>query len=172
MDIQPLFRSVPSDGPLAVRESLRPVRVTEEGTVGAPPERVYAVLADYRNHHRRILPPAFRRLSVEAGGVGAGTLIAVELALGGRIHAFRARVEEPEPGRVLKETDVESGAATTFTVRPDGAGARVRIETIFTPPPGLRGLFERRVAAFLLRRLYREELARLNAYAQPAPGSG
>lgn len=166
MDIHDAFASARSHGAASSRESLRPVRVTEEGTVNAPPERVYAFLADYRNHHVRFLPPAFRRLSVDEGGVGAGTLISVELALGGRVHAFRARVEEPDPGRVLTESDVDSGAVTTFTVRPEGAATRVRIETVFTPARGLRGIFERRVGAFLLRRLYRDELARLDAYAR------
>ena len=168
MDVQKAFAEVPGAGRAPGRESLRPVRVTEDGFVAAPPERVYGLLADYRTHHGRFLPPAFRRLAVEEGGVGAGTLVSVELSLGGRTHAFRARVDEPEPGRRLTETDVESGATTTFTVRPEGAGARVRIETVFTPARGLRGIFERRVGAFLLRRLYRDELARLDAYARGA----
>ena len=144
------------------------VRVAEERAVGGPPERVYACLADYRRHHGRFLPPAFTRLEVEQGGVGAGTVIAVDLALGGRRRSFRARVEEPEPGRVLTETDLESGAVTAFTVDPRGSEAVVRIETTFTAASGLRGLFERWAAPLLLRRLFRDELALLDAYVRSA----
>lgn len=142
---------------------MKPVHVVEEAVVGGAPEQVYAVLADYREHHPRILPPAFTRLT---GGVGAGTVISAEVRLGGRIRGFRARVEEPEPGRVLAETDPESGATTTFTVEPTDGGSRVRIETLFMPAKGMAGLLERWAAPVLLRRLYRQELSRLDAYVR------
>jgi hypothetical protein len=47
----------------------------------------------------------------------------------GQTCTARARVAEPEPGRVLSETDLDNGLVTTFTVQPDGDGSRVRIET-------------------------------------------
>jgi hypothetical protein len=44
------------------------------------------------------------------------------------------RVEEPQPGRVLTESDQLSWAVTTFTVIPEGPGCRVRIETRWDGP--------------------------------------
>jgi len=44
--------------------------------VNAPAQRVYDMIADYRNGHPRIIPPKyFTSLDVEEGGVGDGTVI-------------------------------------------------------------------------------------------------
>jgi hypothetical protein len=136
-----------------------------EGAVAAPADRVYAILADYRQHHPRILPPAFSDLEVEQGGVSAGTVIRFRLTLGGRTNVFHQRVDEPEPGRVLTETDLDTGAVTTFTVTPTGDVSRVRIKTSYQRG-GLRGLVESVLAPTMLRRLYVDEIARLDRYAR------
>ena len=141
------------------------IRVTVERPIGAPAERVYRYLADYREHHHRFLPPAFSDFQVEQGGVGAGTVIHFRLTVGGRTQTYRQRVEEPAPGRVLTEADLEPGAVTTFTVTPDGDRCRVRIETAWRRA-GVRGLVERLFAPRLLRPLYADELARLDRYAR------
>ncbi|GIW04435.1 MAG: hypothetical protein KatS3mg059_1055 [Thermomicrobiales bacterium] len=86
------------------------IRVVAERIIGAPPERVYGVLRDYREHHPKILPPAFSDVRVEEGGAGEGTVVAFTMNAGGRRRRFRARIDEPEPGRVLRETDLDSGA--------------------------------------------------------------
>src|SRR5712691_11512375 len=99
--------------------------VSAEGPVGAPAERVYRYIADYDLHHFRFLPPAFSDYRVERGGYGAGTVISFKVTVGGRSQAYRAEVEEPEPGRVLVESDPRVGTVTTFTVTPEGAGSRV-----------------------------------------------
>jgi hypothetical protein len=143
------------------------VRVATEALIRAPADRVYAILSDYGDRHPAILPPEFSDYAVEEGGSGAGTVIRFRLTLGGRPREARMRVDEPEPGRVLRETDLASGAATTFTVTPEGDGSRVRIETVWTTP-GLRGWIERLVAPRVLRRLYLEELRRLDLSAREA----
>jgi uncharacterized protein YndB with AHSA1/START domain len=145
------------------------ISVSAEGRVAAPPERVYRILADYRRHHPRILPPAFTDFAVERGGVGEGTIIRFRVTVGGRGQDFRQRVTEPVPGRVLREADLDADRATTFTVVPEGSASRVRIETAWRAG-GLRGLIERVVAPRLLGPLYRDELARLDHYAREAQG--
>ncbi len=142
------------------------VRVTAEGPISAPAERVYRYLADYRDHHWRFLPPAFTDWQVEEGGVGAGTVVRFRLTVGGRSRAYRVRVTEPTPGRVLTEADMESSAVTTFTVTPDGDRCHVRIETSWQGAGGVGGFFERLFAPRVLGRLYADELARLDRYAQ------
>ena len=140
--------------------------VAAERRIDAPAERVYRLLADYTTHHPRILPPAFSEFRVEQGGVGAGTVHSFRLTAGGRTRAYRMRVDEPEPGRVLTETDQLSSTVTTFTVLPEGSGCRVRIGTRWQGAGGVGGLFERLFAPRVLRRIYVDELERLDRDAR------
>lgn len=142
------------------------IEVTAERRVEAPAERVYACLADMREHHPQFLPPAFSGYEVEAGGVGAGTITRFTVTVGPRSRAYRMRVDEPEPGRVLRETDTGSSLVTTFTVDPEAGAARVRITTTWQGSSGMGGIFERRFAPPALRALYEDELARLDAHVR------
>ena len=142
------------------------LRVAAERHIGAPAEHVYRMVADYRAHHPRFLPPAFSDFQVEQGGVGAGTVHSFRLTAGGRTRAYRMRVDEPEPGRVLTESDQLSSAVTTFTVTPEGSGCRVRIGTSWQGAGGVGGFFERLFAPRVLRGIYADELARLDRYAR------
>jgi hypothetical protein len=133
------------------------LQASAERTVPAPAPAVYDLLADYRDGHPRILPPAFSNLTVLRGGTGAGTVIRFALQLTGRKQEVEARVEEPEPGRVLSEAYAEKSAVTQFTVDPAGDKSLVRIETSWESNRGLAGLIERFVAPRLFRKLYTEE---------------
>ena len=94
-----------------------------------------------------------------------GTVISFKVTVGGRSQAYRTAVEEPEPGRVLVESDPRVGTVTTFTVTPEGAGSRVRIETAWRVG-GVNGLVQRLIVPPITRRLYRDELQRLDRYAR------
>lgn len=141
------------------------IRAAAARPIAAPAEQVYRYIADFREHHPRWLPPAFSDFQVEQGGVGAGTVASFRLTLGGRSQRFRTRVQEPAPGHVLTESDAEAGTVTTFMVTPDGEHCQVRIETVWQAS-GLRGLVDRLLAPWVLRRLYSDELARLDRYAR------
>lgn len=141
-------------------------RVATAGTIEARPARVYAAIADYQRHHPQIVPRRyFRRLEVIEGGVGAGTRTRVEMRVLGGTRVFEQVVTEPEPGRVLVESN-QDGSLTTFTV--DGAeggeSARVTIATDFVARAGVAGLLERLLVSLLLPRVYRTELATLAEY--------
>ena len=144
------------------------LRVASERTIEAPAEKVYGVLADYRQHHPRILPPAFSDFVVERGGVGEGTIIAFKMTAGGRTRDFRVRVAELEPGRVLMESDTKSSLVTTFTVDSAADGSRVRIETEWQGAGGFGGLMERLFAPRVIEKIYVDELERLDQYARTA----
>lgn len=148
------------------------VRAEAERLIGAPASAVYGLIADERRHHPRFLPPAFSHLTVEQGGVGDGTVIAFDLRVGGVRRRVRARMTEEQPGRVLQEIDLDSGAVTTFDVTPEGDTSRIRIRTAWHPGGGLRGWVERRLAPRLLRRLYEDEPANLDRYARAQAGGG
>jgi Polyketide cyclase / dehydrase and lipid transport len=140
--------------------------VSVGGRVKAAPARVYGVIADYREHHPRIIPPEyFRKLEVLAGGVGAGTRTRVEMRVLGATRTFDQVVTEPEPGRVLMEANSGGQGVTTFTVEDAGAGeTQVTITTELDGRPGLAGTVERLLTSTMLRRIYRKEIARLAEY--------
>jgi hypothetical protein len=148
------------------------IHVAAEGPVGAPPDAVYNYLADMRMHHPKFLAPAFSDFQVESGSVGAGTIIGYQLTAGGRTRPYRAEVAEPEPGRVLTESDTRSSAVTTFTVMPEGGASRVKIATTWEGAGGVGGFFERLFAPRVLRGIYQDELRRLDAYAREQAASG
>ena len=132
----------------------------------APADTVYRYIADMREHHPRFLPPAFSDFRVESGGVGAGTITRFKMTAGGRTREYRTEVTEPEPGRVLTESNTDSSAVTTFTVSPQGAASRVQISLTWDGAGGIGGLFERMFAPRVLRGIFADELKRLDAYAR------
>jgi len=141
--------------------------VTVSARIDAPPERVYAIIANYRDGHPRILPKEFRGLTVEQGGIGAGTMIRFQMRMLGTTTNFRAAITEPVPGRVLVETYLEGkGAVTTFTVNPNGTSSEVTISTDLPVTPGLLGAIERVLSVRILRSIYTRELALLAACAE------
>jgi hypothetical protein len=148
------------------------IRVAVDGTVAAPPAAVYGYLADYRRHHPQFLPDAFSGWAVEEGGVGAGTVVRFTVTAGGRQRPYRMAVTEPEPGRVLTESDTGSSLVTTWTVQPDGPqSSKVGIETTWQGAGGVGGFFEKRFAPVALRRIYTEALAKLDIYARRQQGT-
>ena len=147
------------------------INASAERRIDAPARRVYAFIADFRQHHPNFLPPQFSDLEIECGGVGAGTVHRFRMTLGGRTTQYRVRVGEPDPGHVLIESDPARRMLTTFTVDPEpGGGSRVRIETRWYAY-GIRGLVERLAAPRLLRQVYRDELALLDRYAAGLMGT-
>jgi len=95
------------------------------------------------------------------------------LTAGRRSRQYQMSVEEPEPGHVLSESDMASSIVTVFTVTPSGTGrSSVRIDSSWDGAKGIGGFFERLFAPRALRRIYRDELERLNAYARDQLGAG
>ena len=142
--------------------------------IAAPAERLYAIIADYHNGHPLILPrPYFVALQVEQGGVGAGTVVSFQMKLMGRTQNFRARISEPEPGRVLEEFSETNGAVTRFTVEPRDAGqaAFVTISTAMEASGGLAGKIQGWMTRRLLQPIYVKELEQLAAVAAGQAGS-
>lgn len=144
-------------------------QVTASAIIDAPAKRIYTILADYRDGHPRILPQQyFSALEVKQGGVGAGTTLRFQMRASGTTRTFLADVSEPEPGRVLVESnwlenDPTSISVTTFTVDPiDGEQrARVTISTTLSVSNWLEGLF----TTMFLRRVYAQELKQIAVLA-------
>jgi hypothetical protein len=141
------------------------LRAESSAIVGAAAPDVYRMIADYRNGHPRIIPSRyFRDLQVDEGGYGQGTVIRYDLLAFGTTRRARARVTEPEPGRIIVETDLDIGAVTTFVVEPVGsAQSRVTIATDLPTHAGPLGWVERAVIRPLLVRAFVAELAQLDA---------
>ena len=138
--------------------------ISASAIIPARRERVYSIIANYKDGHPRIIPKQFSGMMVEQGGVGAGTVIRFHMSVLGRKQMYRAAITEPEPGRVLVETDLDTnGAVTTFTVDPGTAPAdsRVTISTLLPVRSGFLGAIERKLSTLLLRPIYMQELANL-----------
>jgi uncharacterized protein YndB with AHSA1/START domain len=148
------------------------IEVKADRVIESPAATVYALIADHE-HHARFLPPAFTDFQVESGGVGAGTVTRFKVTAGGRTREYHMQVSEPEPGRVLSESDSGSSLVTTWTVEPEGERSRVEIATRWEGAGGIGGFFERLFAPRVMRGIYVDELERLDAYArgQSAPGA-
>lgn len=153
------------------------IHAEASATIDADPGLVYDILADYKEGHQLVLPEEyFSDLVVEEGGEGEGTVISFDIKVGGNTTSYKMRVEEPQPGRVLVERDLNSDTRTTFTVDPVGnKQSRVKIETDWTGSGGVKGLVERIAAPGMLRKVYEAELRKLEevalAHMRPEQGS-
>jgi len=142
--------------------------VAASALIPARRERVYSLIANYHDGHTRIVPKQLSGLVVEQGGIGAGTVIRFQMSILGKKQTFRATITEPDPGRVLVETDLDTnGAVTTFTVDPGTApgDSRVTISTQLRVRRGLLGFVEKTFSTLLLRPMYVQELANLSRLA-------
>jgi hypothetical protein len=149
---------------------MKPFRATASALIDAPPKLVYDILADYRDGHPLILPKNyFVSLDVEKGGVGAGTIISFQMRIFGKMQTFRAAITEPQPGRVLLESDLEGTASTTSFIvdaRDQNRSCEVTIATErMAERSGLLGALERFLAISFLQRIYRAELTLLSELA-------
>lgn len=138
--------------------------ISASAVIPARRDRVYSLLANYNDGHQRILPRQFTSVTVEVGGVGAGTIIRVHMSFLGKRQTYRAAITEPEPGRVLVETNLEANSwVTTFTVNPGSAPAdsNVTISTELPVRAGFPGKMERILSTLLLRPMYVKELQNL-----------
>ncbi len=150
-------------------------RVSATIRINAAPDAVYAALADYTTHHPRIMPPAyFSNLDVDSGGVGAGTTFHITLRKPGKDETLRMRVDEPSPGRVLTETNVDTGVVTRFTVDPtEGGGQTVAgMESDLPVAGGLRGLSDRWVLPRMTKHIFNKQLEQLARYMGSAEAPG
>jgi hypothetical protein len=136
--------------------------------ISVPAQTAYRLIADYREGHPRILPkPYFLSLDVEKGGYGEGTVIHFQMKLMGRVLSFHSVITEPTPGRVLVETDLNTGAVTTFMVEPhqEGKQSFVTISTTTKVPDGIAGKIQGWLTTQLLRPIYLKEIEQLAAVA-------
>ncbi|HEU0027328.1 MAG TPA: SRPBCC family protein [Ktedonobacterales bacterium] len=146
-----------------------------EATLDARPETVWDILTDYREGHPNITPPqAFSDFQVESGGKGAGTVMRFTFRIAGTKRHMRQIVSAPEPGRVLVESDIDGPTRTAFTLTPVDGGrqTRVLITTDQAASRGVAGAIERLLSPLVaptMRRLYWEELSRLEALARRWP---
>jgi len=148
---------------------MKPYQVTSSLLIKAPAKRLYDIIADYHNGHPLILPkPYFVSLEVEEGGFGASTIINLQMRVFGQTQTFRAAITEPDPGRVLVESDLDGGVVTTFRVLSvDGQTSEVTITTDGkTRRDGVMGLLERYLTENYLHRIYKKELRQLADIAE------
>jgi hypothetical protein len=142
------------------------IHVEASAVIDARPEDVYAVISDYKVGHPAILPKEFTKLTVEKGGTGAGTVIYVGMQVMGVKQDYRLVVSEPEPGRMLVETDTEKGVTTYFKFEPLAGGKQTKfsIASDMRVSPGFAGFMEKLMTPPITRRIYKQELQNVSEY--------
>ncbi len=106
----------------------------------------------------------FLSLQVEEAGVGVGTIIKFSMRILRRRQDFRYLITEPQPGRLLVETNIHSEMATSFQLAPADNSSLTRV-TISTELRG-RNWIEALLARPMLEKIYRQELAQLARLAE------
>lgn len=160
--------------PATEEHNMNSIRVEVSRAVDASPEAVLSLFRDYKVAHAAVLPkPYFVDMVIEKGGYGAGTVVRVRMKAYGVEKKYRFDVTEPEPGRILAETDPSTGLVTHFIADPLDGGKRcmVTLATTFPLPGGIAGWFERKMTPGLMRRIYQQELENVAYYlARPPAG--
>lgn len=139
--------------------------------ITAPRSMVYNFLADYVNHHSKILPRKyFDGIAIEQGGYGEGTHLRYDVKAYGARHTFHSVVHEPEPGYTMLELEVESGAYTVYSVQDLGErGSKVTISARPQTGEGLLSAIESVLVRRLLQNVFAERLRLLEkALSSPA----
>lgn len=137
--------------------------------INAPPAVVYNILSDYEVGHPAILPKQyFKALVLEKGGQGSGTEFRVDMNVFGAKRSYDMVVSEPNVGEIIVETDKITGLATYFKIEPvaDGQKSAVTIASEMPLSQGVAGWLEKLMNPPITKRIYKQELAILNDYAQ------
>lgn len=133
--------------------------------IKASPKDVYNVMADYRVGHLAVLPrPQFAGMDVIEGGFGEGTVIDVYMDVYGAKRTMHMRVTEPQKGRILRETDLNTGTVTDFTFEPVEGGCRMTIHTRMNFGEGFMAFLEKLTTPAIARGLYKRELQNVADY--------
>ncbi|MBL8131445.1 MAG: hypothetical protein JNL42_06275, partial [Anaerolineae bacterium] len=91
----------------------------------------------------------------------------------GRTMTYHQRITEPQPGRVIQETEITTGQWSRFTLEPLDGGQRTRVTISSEQPtsPGVMGLLERLFAPGVQRKIFEKELALLAEYIKAHPAA-
>ena len=129
--------------------------------------------------------PLWKGVSVSVSGAAIGPVRApflrpISLCVGAevrRVIVFGNRrwmqsvggdlvISEPEPGRILVESDPAGSSVTTFTVDPasGGSATSLTISTDFRTRNGIAGALERAVLSMVFPKIYTEELRLIDKY--------
>ncbi|MGK8521575.1 SRPBCC family protein [Nocardia asteroides] len=128
--------------------------------VAADPQRALEAIADYATVRPRILSSHYRDYKVVEGGKGTGTIAEWTLqATEKRSRNVRATVSVSDS--IVTERDSNSSLVNTWTVTPEGAGARVTLRTTWKGAGGISGIFEGIFAPLGLKKIQAEVLANL-----------
>jgi hypothetical protein len=131
------------------------------------------LLRDYRVARPRLLTEHFSDYGLRERGDGAGTVIAFRLRVGRHEREHVVCVQEPVPGRVLRERARGSALVSTWTLTPGGEGERTVVRLVVgLRDPQISGRLARVRARRALRRLCGRLLERVDAELGDARARG
>lgn len=132
--------------------------------INAPAPAIHAVIADYHGGHQEILPrPYFTEMIVKEGGYGAGTRLTVKMNFFGMKYTYNQIVTEPEIGRIIKDTDINTGEGATFILDPLDDGQRTKVSIIIDMEigSGIGAMMKKLTTPPLIRFIMNKELDNL-----------
>ena len=140
--------------------------VTQSALIPAPVNQVYAVIADYEVGHLAILPqPYFQSMEVLKGGQGEGTEVFTTMLVMGQTFTYHQKVTEPEKGRQITETDINTGLATSFYFEQAGNNqTEVTIRAEIALMNGFTGILQRVFNPVIIGGIFKKELQNLAVY--------
>ena len=126
--------------------------------IEAPPEEVWAWLADLPGHYREWHPAHGRCWYQHGNALQAGAILGVEEELHGRLHRLRLRATEIVPNRLLRYSS--RGLRGTFLLEAANGGTRFTATLGFGVAVPLIGP----LADWALRRLFGTRLAAIQTH--------
>jgi hypothetical protein len=141
------------------------VRATVELPIAMDGRHVFMILADFVDHHWRILPSACTGFEVLSGGYGEGTEVTFMLGLYRLKHLCIIRYSEPIRGKVLTGFESRSRSLVTWRVRDVSHNCLVQLEITAHVPDNLSIITSRVLLPFQLRRMLKQTLTNLETYA-------
>jgi hypothetical protein len=126
--------------------------------------RVWALLRDYRVARPRLLTEHFSDYAIHERGEGTGTVIEYRLRISRHERRHVVAVQEPVPGRMLREQARGSALVSTWTLTPGGEGERTVVRlAVALREPQINGWLTRMRAQRALHRLGGQLLKHLDA---------
>lgn len=137
-----------------------------ERMVDAARDQIFEAIANFQEHHHRLLPDRCVNFRVLAGGFGLGTEYAFDLVQRHAVTSHHFRVSEPIRGKVVTSFDTATRSLITWRIRELSRGCRVQIEIVWPTRNGWRWLaYDRFLRVYMFRKMLKQEMDKLEAIA-------
>jgi len=134
------------------------IKAESSAKIHTPSQTLYQFIADYKYGHPSILPEKhFSDFAVEKGGYGKDTVVCFRFTLAGNSRKMRVIVDEPIPGKLITETELETGILTSFLFEPVGDDMTILKITSEWKKEGFMGLIEKIFVPIMMKKVFEKQ---------------